>query len=233
MIENLIKIENLSISYDESCVLNKISFEIPSGVICGVLGPNGAGKTTLLNAIFGLIKKDSGDILIKNDKILSYVPQTQSIDWDFPATVFDIVYMGTFRMKNKLKRTKRKEITLEKIKLLGLEQYKNTQINKLSGGQKQRVFLARALAQNADIYFFDEPFKGIDITTEKLIVDILKDMQSQGKTMIVVHHNLQTVSKYFDYVLMINRDLIACGDIKSCFNAENIMKTYGNGAIYD
>lgn len=230
-----LEIADLTVAYDNKPVLWDIDLEVPKGVLMAIVGPNGAGKTTLIKAIQGLISVAAGRVLIfgkkyrENRKLVGYVPQRGSVDWDFPTSVIDVVKMGSYGSLGWIKRPgveehKRAQEALEKV---GMIDYENRQISKLSGGQQQRVFLARALIQDADIYLMDEPFQGVDATTEKAIVELLKDLSSKGKTVVVVHHDLQTVGEYFDWVTLLNVRLIASGPVNEVFNTENINHTYG------
>ncbi len=239
--KSAILIHDLTVAYDSIPVLWDIDWEIPVGKLVAIIGPNGAGKSTLLKASLGLIKPVSGEISfpsLNTNKInnnIAYVPQSDSIDWDFPATVLDIVMMGRYGHLGLFKRPgkKEKEMAMNSLKKVKLEEFANRQISQLSGGQQQRVFLARALIQDALIYFMDEPFKGVDVQTEKAIVELLKELKTNGKTVIVVHHDLQTVEKYFDYVTLINFKLIANGKTSEVFTKENLEKTYANKEIFD
>ena len=192
-----------------------------------LVGPNGAGKSTLIKTILKFLKQITGEIKI-NTKTLAYVPQRNSVDWDFPTTLFDVVEMGCYGRVGLFKRVSKeeKQKVLKAIEQVGMLDFKDRQISELSGGQQQRAFIARALVQEADIYLMDEPFQGVDSTTEKSIVDILKKLKSEGKTLIVVHHDLQTVPTYFESVTFINKSVIASGKIKEVFTHENIDKTY-------
>lgn len=225
-----IKINNLAVAYDVDPVIWNVSAEIEKSKMTAIVGPNGAGKSTLFKAILGLLKPLTGKIVIdNNDKnLLSYVPQSSSIDWDFPATVFDVVLMGRYHKLGWFKRPtkKDKEIALEAIKKVKLEEFINRQINDLSGGQKQRVFLARSLAQESDLYLLDEPFQGVDAHSEKTIVSILRNLLNEGKTILVVHHDLQTIKEYFDNVILINQNVIASGEVSKVFTEENINEAY-------
>lgn len=237
MNHTIIEVHDLTVTYDEKPVLWDIELEIPNNKLVAIVGPNGAGKTTLLKSVLGLIKPISGQIvfhdqegkqILKLKNKIGYVPQSESVDWDFPATVFDIVLMGRYGHIGWIKRPskKDKELVKEIIKKVGMEDYIDRQISQLSGGQQQRVFLARALVQDADIYFMDEPLKGVDIKTEKIIIDLLKELQKQGKTVIVVHHDLQTVPEYFDWVTVINRQIITNGAVSEVFTEENLSHAY-------
>lgn len=229
-----ISIKGLSVSYGKNTVLTNIYLELEAGKMIGVVGPNGAGKSTLFKALLGLIDVNKGSILINGTPIkdqrkkVVYVPQKSDIDWEFPATVMDIVLMGRYPHKTLFQRLNRqdKQLALDALQQLSIEQLKDRQIGTLSGGQQQRVFLARALCQEADIFLLDEPFVGVDITTEKKIIEVLKALAAQQKTLLVVHHDLSTVSTYFDKVILINQRLIAYGDTKSTFTENNIAKTY-------
>ena len=233
--QTALEIHDLTISYDKKPVLWGIDFELPTGKIVGIVGPNGAGKSTLIKAIMGLIPTDSGFIKLFDQpleevrKRVSYVPQKESVDWDFPASVLDIVMMGRYAQIGLLKRPKKadKEAALRALRLVGMEAYKMRQISQLSGGQQQRVFLARALTQQADIYFMDEPFAGVDAATEKAIIKIMKELASSGKTIVVVHHDLQSVESYFDWLIMLNLRLVAAGPTEEVFTPEMLEETYG------
>ena len=192
-----------------------------------LVGPNGAGKSTLIKTILKFLKQITGEIKI-NRKNLAYVPQRNSVDWDFPTTLFDVVEMGCYGRVGLFKRVNKEEKAkvLKAIEQVGMLEFKDRQISELSGGQQQRAFIARALVQEADIYLMDEPFQGVDSTTEKSIVDILKKLKSDGKTLLVVHHDLQTVPTYFETVTFINKTVIASGKVKEAFTQENIEMTY-------
>lgn len=230
-----IKIEDLTVAYKHKPVLWDINLSIPQGVLMAIVGPNGAGKSTLIKSLLGIVKPISGNIQFLGDHYenkrleVAYVPQKGSVDWDFPTTALDVVLMGTYGKLGWIKRPKRKEkeTALEALKQVGMLGFKDRQINQLSGGQQQRVFLARALVQDATIYLMDEPFQGVDAITEKAIINILKDLRAKGKTVIVVHHDLQTVTKYFDWVTLLNVKKIATGPCKEIFNRTNLSLTYG------
>ncbi|NNE27480.1 MAG: metal ABC transporter ATP-binding protein [Saprospiraceae bacterium] len=230
-----IKVRGLSVSYGNKRVLTNIHLDLDAGGVYGVIGPNGAGKSTLFKAILGLIDTNAGSIEVLGDKIhdarkqIAYVPQKDEVDWDFPATVLDIVLMGRYPYKGIFNRLGKEDHqkAQEAMSKLGIEELSNRQIGKLSGGQQQRVFLARALCQEAEIFFLDEPFVGVDITTEERIIHILKELSKQGKTILVVHHDLSSVQNYFDKVILLNQRLIACGETNEVFTEENIAKAYG------
>ena len=231
-----VQVEDLTVAYDAKPVLWDIDLKIPKGKLMAVVGPNGAGKTTLLKAMLGLLKPvtgavrfmdGSGDLHTLKNRI-GYVPQSGSVDWDFPATVLDVVLMGCYGKLGWMRRPRKSDVLLAKQTLseVGMLEYADRQISQLSGGQQQRVFLARALAQEAEIYFMDEPFKGVDAQTERAIVALLKALKAQGKTVIVVHHDLQTVPDYFDWVTLINLRVVASGPVEEVFHEENLKKTY-------
>lgn len=230
-----LRIDDLTVAYNYKPVLWDIDLQVPEGVMMAVVGPNGAGKSTLIKSILGIVKPLAGSVSIfgspyKNQrKRIAYVPQKESVDWDFPTTAQDLVLMGTYGKLGWIKRPgfKEKKAALEALEKVGMLPFKNRQISQLSGGQQQRVFLARALVQDAEIYFMDEPFQGVDAITEVAIINILKELKSKNKTLIVVHHDLQTVPEYFDWVTFINVKKIATGPIKEVFNDENLTETYG------
>ena len=230
----VIDIKGLSVSYDRKRVLSNVFLEIGSGSIYGVIGPNGAGKSTLFKAILGIIPTNSGDIRILNDPIekirkkLAYVPQRDEVDWSFPATVMDVALMGRYPHKKILQRinAKDREIALAALDELGIADLKNRQVGELSGGQQQRVFIARAICQEAELFFLDEPFVGVDIPTERKIIEILKKLADQNKTILVIHHDLASVEDYFDQVILLNQRLIAYGPTTEIFTRENIGRTY-------
>lgn len=224
---NAIEIKNLTVAYGENIALENLNLNVEVGSLMALVGPNGAGKSTLIKTILKFLKKITGEIKI-NGKTLAYVPQRNSVDWDFPTTLFDVVEMGCYRRVGLFKRVKKeeKEKVEKAIEQVGMSEFKDRQISELSGGQQQRAFIARALVQEADIYLMDEPFQGVDTTTEKSIVDILKKLKLEGKTLLVVHHDLQTVPIYFEFVTFINKTVIASGKIDKVFTQENINKTY-------
>ena len=224
---NAIEIRNLTVAYGENIALENFNLDIETGSLMALVGPNGAGKSTLIKTILKFLKQITGEIKI-NGKTLAYVPQRNSVDWDFPTTLFDVVEMGCYGRVGLFKRVNKeeKQNVLKAIEQVGMLDFKDRQISELSGGQQQRAFIARALVQEADIYLMDEPFQGVDSTTEKSIVDILKKLKSEGKTLIVVHHDLQTVPTYFETVTFINKSVIASGKIKEVFTQENIDMAY-------
>ncbi|GGW28848.1 MULTISPECIES: metal ABC transporter ATP-binding protein [Arenibacter] len=230
-----IKVDDLTVAYNFKPVLWDVDLSIPEGVLMAIVGPNGAGKSTLIKAMLDIVKPIAGTIEIfgkpykKQYKEVAYVPQKGSVDWDFPTTALDVVLMGTYGSLGWIKRpgkTEKKE-ALEALEKVGMLEFRSRQISQLSGGQQQRVFLARALVQKASIYIMDEPFQGVDATTEKAIINILKELRKSGKTVVVVHHDLQTVPEYFDWVTFLNVKKIATGSVKDIFNDDNLTKTYG------
>ena len=234
MNNTIIKIKGLSVSYDRKRVLSNIFLEVDSGSIYGLIGPNGAGKSTLFKSILGIIEPNSGEITIKGQdikdvrKLIAYVPQRDDVDWDFPATVRDVVMMGRYPHKKLLQRLSKEDhrITDHSMEQLGILDLAERQIGELSGGQQQRVFIARSVCQEAEIFLMDEPFVGVDMTTEHKIVEIMKDLAKKGKTIMVVHHDLSSADNYFEKVILLNQRLIAYGDTSSVFTKENIALTY-------
>ena len=224
---NAIEIKNLTVAYGENIALEDFNLDVEIGSLMALVGPNGAGKSTLIKTILKFLKQITGEIKISG-KSLAYVPQRNSVDWDFPTTLFDVVEMGCYGRVGLFKRVNKEEKAkvLKAIEQVGMLEFKDRQISELSGGQQQRAFIARSLVQEADIYLMDEPFQGVDSTTEKSIVDILKKLKSDGKTLLVVHHDLQTVPTYFETVTFINKTVIASGKVKEAFTQENIEMTY-------
>jgi manganese/zinc/iron transport system ATP- binding protein len=230
-----ILVEDLTVAYRQKPVLWDVDLEVPRGVMGAVVGPNGAGKSTLLKAILGLVPPAAGRIRILGEEWkrarsrVGYVPQRSSVDWDFPTTVLDVVLMGCYGKLGWLRRPGRRErfAAMECLEKVGMHSYGARQINELSGGQQQRVFLARALMQDAELYLMDEPFQGVDASTERAIIELLKALKARGKTLLVVHHDLQTVPEYFDWVVLLNVRKIASGGVKEVFTAENLKASYG------
>ena len=230
-----LNIEGLSVSYDRKTVLSNVYITVEPGKVYGLLGGNGSGKSTLFKSILGLIPIDAGNIKVHNQavetirKYVSYIPQKEEIDWTFPATVMDVVLLGRYphrKVFEPLKIVDRKKAN-EALEMLGIQDLKDKQIGELSGGQQQRVFIARALCQEAEIYLFDEPFVGVDITTEAKIMEIVKSLAAEGKMVIIIHHDLAKVKEYFDRLIMINQRLVAIGETDEVFTDDNIKKTYG------
>ncbi len=236
MVESVISIRDLSLSYDNKRVLSNIFLEIPSGKCIGVIGPNGAGKSTLFKAILGLTHNMKGQVKIfgssidKVRKRIAYIPQKDEIDWQFPALVEDVVLMGRYPHVPLFRRLSEEDrnIARRAMEDLGIYELKDRQIGLLSGGQQQRVFIARALCQETDILLLDEPFVGVDTVTEQRIIEIIKKKIDENKTILVVHHDLATVNEYFDQVIMINQRLIAYGDTSAVYTPTNISRTYAS-----
>lgn len=235
-VENpIIEVHDLTVSYDKKPVLWDIDLSLPKGKLIGIVGPNGAGKSTLIKSIMGLVPVSSGYVKLFDQQLdevrgrISYVPQRESVDWDFPASALDVVLMGRYGKLGLFKRIRKvdKEVAEDCLRKVDMIAFKDRQISQLSGGQQQRVFLARALAQQADLYFMDEPFAGVDAATEKTIINLLREMTAAGKTIVVVHHDLQSVTEYFDWIILLNLRLVACGATENVFNTELLQETYG------
>lgn len=232
---HVLKVENLSAAYRKNTVLHDVSFSVKKGSLTGIVGPNGAGKSTLIKVLLDLHPKLTGNVSFFESPLktvktrIGYVPQRGSVDWDFPTDALDVVMMGMYGQIGWLKwpNKKHKEKALNALDKVGMADYAHRQISELSGGQQQRVFLARALIQEADLYFMDEPLAGVDAATERAIMTILRELKNEGKTVLVVHHDLQTVEDYFDQVLFLNRTVVAHGEVHSTFTTENIEKAYG------
>jgi manganese/zinc/iron transport system ATP- binding protein len=230
-----IEVHDLTVAYDQKPVLWDIDFELPEGSLTAIVGPNGAGKSTLVKAAMGLIEASSGYTLIygkpldKQRNRVAYVPQRESVDWNFPISVMDVVLMGRYPHLRLFQRPGRRdrEIAMNALIEMGMDSYHKRQISQLSGGQQQRVFLARALAQDADIYLMDEPLAGVDAATEDVIFNKLKELRDKGKTVVVVHHDLQNVPENFDRAMLLNLRMIAYGPTSEVFTDENLQKTYG------
>jgi manganese/zinc/iron transport system ATP- binding protein len=230
-----IDVQNLTISYLRKPAIRGIDLKIPSGKIVGIVGPNGAGKSTLLKGILGLLPGSSGKVLVSGRPVkenlskISYIPQREIFDWDFPVTVFDVVMMGRFSHLGIFARPKKQDNlkVIDALTKVDMLDYKDRQIRNLSGGQQQRIFLARSLAQEAEILFLDEPFVGVDAATENAIFQLMKNLKNEGKTILVVHHDLGKVTEYFDYIALINQRLIAFGPTETTFTPELLNKTYG------
>jgi len=230
-----LEVHDLTVAYHKKPVLWGIDLVVPPGRLVGIVGPNGAGKSTLIKAAMGLLPLSSGWVKIfgqpveKNLVRVGYVPQRESVDWDFPVNVMDVVLMGRYGRLGLIRRPSKadREIAracLDKVKMLP---YANRQISNLSGGQQQRVFLARALAQESDLYFMDEPFAGVDAATESAIVTLLQELKNKGKTLLVVHHDLTTAKDYFDMLLLLNMRVVAFGPTAEVFTTDLLQKTYG------
>lgn len=242
IVKPVFEVNQLNVNYDKTPVLFDISLQVPKGKLVGIVGPNGAGKSTFIKAALGLVKPISGKVEFFGEPLknvrrqVAYVPQRESVDWDFPITVKDLVLMGRYGQLGlfRFPRQSDHEACMHYLDVVGMSKFADRQISQLSGGQQQRVFIARALLQEADIYFMDEPFAGVDITTEKVIMDLLRKLKSEGKTVFVVHHDLNNVESYFDWIIMLNMRLIAAGNTSYVFNAETLHDTYGKSySLFD
>ena len=231
----VLDVHDVTVAYHRKPVLWDIDLVIDSPSLVGVIGPNGAGKSTLIKAILGLAPLASGRVEVfgrpieRQRRLVGYVPQRESVDWDFPVSVLDVVLMGAYGRLGWFRRPGKNDraFALACLDKVGLADLAHRQIGQLSGGQQQRTFLARALAEQASLYFMDEPMAGVDAATEQVVFSLLRDLRAEGKTVVVVHHDLRTVPQYFDRVVMLNMGLIAAGPTEQVFNAENLRKTYG------
>ena len=230
-----VSVHDLTVAYRDTPVLWDIDVAIPTGTLTAIIGPNGAGKSTLLKAIMGLVPVATGTVEIfghtspKQRRLIGYVPQRGSVDWNFPTNALDVVTMGTYGQLGWIRRPGKaeRERAMHALEQVGMADYADRQISQLSGGQQQRVFLARALVQDQQLYFMDEPFAGVDAATEKSIVSILQQLRSEGKTVVVVHHDLETAPDYFDWLVLLNVRLIAAGPFQETFTAANLERAYG------
>lgn len=230
-----LEIHDLTVSYHKKPVLWGIDLVVPAGKLVGIVGPNGAGKSTLIKAAMGLLPVSSGWVKVfgkpvkENLTRIGYVPQRESVDWDFPVSVTDVVMMGRYGHLGLMRRPSRhdRQVVLDCLDKVKMLPYANRQISNLSGGQQQRVFLARALAQESDLYFMDEPFAGVDAATESAIISLLHELRDKGKTILVVHHDLPSAKEYFDMLLLLNMRVVAFGDTKNVFTYELLQNTYG------
>lgn len=230
-----VTVHDLTVAYQEAPVLWDVDLTIPTGTLTAIIGPNGAGKSTMMRAILGLVPMAAGTVEIfghtseRQRRLVGYVPQRGSVDWNFPTNALDVVTMGTYGQLGWIKRPGKAEHdrAMHALDQVGMADFADRQISQLSGGQQQRVFLARALVQEAELYFMDEPFVGVDARTEKAIIDLLKNLRDRGKTVVVVHHDLDTAPQYFDWVVLLNVQKIASGPMDEVFTRENIERTYG------
>jgi len=231
-------VEDLTVTYGAAPALWDIDIDVPPGVMAAIVGPNGSGKSTLLKTSLGLVRPVAGHVRLFGQPIsamrrrIGYVPQRSSVDWDFPADVLDVVTMGLYGQLGWLRRpgaTERAK-AMEALSAVGMQDYARRQISQLSGGQQQRVFIARALVQDADLYFLDEPMAGVDRPTEDIIIALLQGLRDRGKTVIVVHHDLSTVEQYFDWLVMLNTRIVAQGPVREVYTTENLRQTYGHRA---
>lgn len=231
----VVDVHDVTVAYHRRPVLWDIDVQVPAGKLVAIIGPNGAGKSTLLKAVLGLVPLASGHVTVFGSplrgvrKRVGYVPQREAVDWDFPITVSEVVEMGRYGRLGWVRRpgVADRRIALGCLAQVGMEAMSERQISQLSGGQQQRVFLARALAQEADLYLMDEPFAGVDAATERVIVDVLRGLRDTGRTVVAVHHDLQTVAEYFDHVIMLNLRLVAAGPVGTTFTGANLQSTYG------
>lgn len=230
-----VELHDVTVSYQKKPVLYGVDLQIPEGSLVGLIGPNGAGKSTLIRAVMGLLPLASGWVKIFGQsfkdarKRVGYVPQREEVDWDFPVNVMDVVLMGRYGRLGLLKRPRKEDHdkareALDKVSMLP---FASRQISNLSGGQQQRVFLARALAQESDLYLMDEPFAGVDAATERAIITLLQDLKEKGKTILVVHHDLTTAREYFDRLVLLNMRVVSSGPTDQVFTTELLQKTYG------
>lgn len=230
-----LEVNDLTVAYNSSPALWDVDLAIPSGVLAAIVGPNGAGKSTLIKAVLDLIPRAAGAAhffglpYAKARSRVGYVPQRGSVDWDFPTSVLDVTMMGLYGKLGWIRRPGRAEraLAIDALEQVGLTDFAYRQIGQLSGGQQQRTFLARALVQDADLYFMDEPFAAVDAVTEKAIVAVLRELRARGKTVVVVHHDLATVPEYFDYVTLLNVEVVASGPTTETFTDENLRRAYG------
>lgn len=228
-------IRGLTVSYGDKPVVFSVDMTVQAGAMTAIIGPNGAGKSTTLKAALGILKPLSGQVTIFGQPLaqargrVAYVPQRASVDWDFPTRALDVVLMGLYRQVGLIGRLRNshRARAMDCLDRVGMRDFANRQIGQLSGGQQQRVFLARALAQDADLYLLDEPFAGVDAATERAIIAVLKDLKDHGKTVVAVHHDLSTVAEYFDHVFLINTRRIAEGPVSQTFTAEHLQDAYG------
>ncbi|MGA0872853.1 MAG: metal ABC transporter ATP-binding protein [Phycisphaerales bacterium] len=225
----------MTVAYQRKPVLWDVDYDAPANRLVAIVGPNGAGKSTFIKACLGLVPAAAGEVAFwglpyrEARARIGYVPQRESVDWDFPVSALEVACMGRYRRIGWFRRVSREDRTaaLACLDRVGLADLADRQISRLSGGQQQRVFLARALAQEADLYFMDEPFAGVDAATERAIVEVLRELREQGRTVVVVHHDLQTVPEYFDEVLLLNMRVVAAGPVREAFTRENLQRTYG------
>ncbi len=230
-----LSVYDLTVAYHRKPVIWDVGFDLPAGQLIGIVGPNGAGKSTLLKAVMDLIPRASGRVRVFGDTYrenrhrVGYVPQRESVDWQFPVSALDVVAMGLYDKIGWCRpvRKKHRDQAREALGRVGIGDLADRQISQLSGGQQQRTFLARALVQDADLYLMDEPFAAVDAATERAIVDILRDLKGRGRTAAVIHHDLQTVPEYFDYVVLLNMRVVAHGPVSKTFTQDNLQKTYG------
>lgn len=235
-----VEVMDLTVAYQQKPVLWDVDLQVPPGILMAIVGPNGAGKTTLIKSVLDLVPKAAGKVLVYGQpyptqrRLVGYVPQRGSVDWDFPTSVQDVVMMGLYGRLGWVRRPGEveRQLALDALQQVGMHTLAERQISQLSGGQQQRVFLARALVQGAQIYFMDEPFQGVDATTERAIVALLQELRTAGKTVVVVHHDLQTVPEFFDWVTLLNVRRIASGPVEQVFTEQNLRRTYGGRVAF-
>lgn len=238
--DRVLDVEQLTVNYDKTPVLWDIHFQIPQGALVGIVGPNGAGKSTLLKSLLGMVSRLSGNVHFFGKKLqevrqrVAYIPQRSSVDWDFPLTAREVVLMGRYGHLGFFKWPNKKErgLALGALERVGMLAFADRQIGELSGGQQQRIFIARALAQNADLYLMDEPFAGVDLATEKALMALFEELTLQGKTLLVVHHDLASVERYFKWLIMLNTCLVASGRTTEIFTPDNLLRTYGKSSLF-
>jgi len=237
---NALEVRDLTVAYRDKPVLWDIDLTVPKGVLMAIIGPNGAGKTTLIRSVLSLLKPAAGQVRIfgkpydDQRQSVGYVPQRGSVDWDFPTSVLDVVLMGRYGNLGWIKRPGMNDhqLAMDALKKVAMDEFTSRQISQLSGGQQQRVFLARALVQQASLYFMDEPFQGVDAKTERTIIALLKELRAAGKTVVVVHHDLQTVPDYFDWVTLLNVRCVTSGPVKEVFTEQNLRIAYGGRVAF-
>lgn len=235
-----VEVADLTVAYRRQPVLWDVDMAVPHGVLMAIVGPNGAGKSTLIKAVLGLVRPAAGQVRVLGRPYaevrehVAYVPQRGTVDWDFPTNVLDVVLMGLYRNVGWIRRPGRRhrELALEALGQVGMTDLAGRQISQLSGGQRQRTFLARALVQNAQVFLMDEPFQGVDATTEHTIVELLHTLRTSGRTVVVVHHDLQTVADYFDSVTLLNVRCIASGPVADVFTPDNLRAAYGGRVAF-
>lgn len=235
----LLEVGNLTVSYDREPVLRAVSFSCPPGTVVGVVGPNGAGKSTLIKAILGLVPRESGEVRVGGAVVdqararIAYVPQREDVDWDFPVTALDVVLMGRYQQIGLFRRPGPQDRALARrlLERVGLAGFADARIGELSGGQQQRVFVARALAREADLIFLDEPFVGVDAATERIILEIMRELRDAGRTIVIVNHDLSVVQEHYDLVLMLNGAVVAFGPPAEVFRPDILRRTYGGRLV--
>jgi manganese transport system ATP-binding protein len=232
-----IQVENVTVTYSGKVALHGANLQLAPGSICGLVGMNGSGKSTLFKAIMGFVKPKTGRVLIhglpmakvQKDNLVSYIPQSEDVDWNFPVSVADVVMMGRYGYMNMLRIPSRRDrqIVLDSLERTHMTEFKDRQIGELSGGQKKRAFLARVLAQQGEVILLDEPFSGVDVKTEKAIVQLLEELRDAGKTILISTHDLASISTFCDQVILVNRTILAYGPTSEVFTTENLSRTFG------